>query len=195
MTDRLACESPVSGGGARIARKVAATIPEIVTPRLRLRAPVVEDFATYADIVLGPRGTHLAISTRPDAWLDFAQMVAGWVLRGHGVWTVEPRDGGAPLGFVLLGFDQEDPEPELGYLFTAEAEGRGIASEAAIAARDFAFDELGWTTLTSFVSAGNARSAALAERLGARLDGRVAEPDGEALVYRYAAGQIAEARP
>ncbi|MGR3453942.1 GNAT family N-acetyltransferase [Pseudooceanicola sp.] len=187
---RLPCETAPSGASARLARRVAAGIPELVTERLRLRAPLCEDFAIYAEIVLGPRGKHLGLATREEAWLDFAQMVAGWTLRGHGVWTVEPKDGGEAFGFVLLGFDQEDPEPELGYLFTGRAEGRGIASEAARAARDFAFAELGWKTLTSYVADGNARSAALAERLGGKLDGRLPDAGGDTLVYRYKGGEV-----
>lgn len=186
---RLPCETPASGASARLARRVAAGVPVLVTERLRLRAPMTEDFATYAEIVLGPRGKHIGITSRDVAWLDFAQMVAGWTLRGHGVWTVEPKDGGEALGFVLLGFDQEDPEPELGYLFTGRAEGRGIASEAARAARDWAFAELGWKTLVSYVAEGNTRSAALAQRLGAKEDGRLSDEDGDVIVYRYKAGE------
>lgn len=188
MTARLACETPPSGVAATRARKTAATVPELTTERLRLRAPETADFDTFAEILCGPRGVHIGTYTRETAWLDFAQLVATWLLRGHGLWTVEPRDGGEPLGFVLLGFDQEDPEPELGYMFTARSEGRGIAFEAARAARDFAFDELGWTTLVSFVAEGNTRSAALAQRLGARADGKITDADGAMLVYRYGAG-------
>lgn len=183
---RFACERPASGTGAATARRLASAIPEIVTPRLRLRAPRAEDFAVYADIVLSPRGRFFGIDTREGAWLDFAQMVATWVLRGHGVWTVEPRDGGDPLGFVLLGLEPGDPEPELGYLFTAQAEGRGIATEAAKAARDHAFADLGWRTLASFPDPANLRSVALSERLGGHRDGTIADPSGEALIYRYA---------
>lgn len=186
---RLACETAPSGASARLARRVASGVPVLVTERLRLRAPLSEDFATYAEIVLGPRGKHLDIATREEAWLDFSQMAAGWLLRGHGLWTVEPRDGGAPLGFVLLGFDHEDPEPELGYLFTSRAEGRGIASEAARAARDYAFAELGWTTLTSCVAKGNSRSAALAERLGAKVDATLSAGHEDTVIYRYKAGE------
>ncbi|WP_375688452.1 GNAT family N-acetyltransferase [Pseudooceanicola sp. LIPI14-2-Ac024] len=189
MKTRLPCETPPSGACARLARRVAGQIPVLVTERLRLRGPVVEDFPIFAEVVLGPRGTFLDIDTREDAWLDFAQMVAGWTLRGHGPWTVEPKDGGDPFGFVLLGFDQEDPEPELGYLFTGKAEGRGIAQEAARAARDYAFDELGWKTLTSYVTDGNTRSAALAERLGARAEGHLPAPNADVMVYRYKAGE------
>ena len=46
-------------------------------------------------------------------------------------------------------------------------EGRGIAYEGAIRVREWAFTDLGFTTLTSNIVPGNARSVALAERMGA----------------------------
>ena len=107
--------------------------------------------------------------SREDAWLDFAQMVAGWMLRGHGLWSVERRADGALIGFVPLGFEPGDREPELGFLFLAEAEGQGYAREAAEAARDFAFGaSSAGAPLVSYVAPENLRSIRLAERLGAR---------------------------
>ncbi|MBQ0749084.1 MAG: GNAT family N-acetyltransferase, partial [Roseovarius sp.] len=44
---------------------------------------------------------------------------------------------------------------------------RGIAYEAAARARQYAYEDLGFTTLTSNIVPGNTRSVALAERLGA----------------------------
>lgn len=180
----LPCEIPSRGAAADQARRSAATVPTLTTARLCLRAPRIGDFDTYARIVTGPRGAHLAIADRAEAWRDFAQMTAGWMLRGHGLWSVEDREGSALLGFVLLGFDHEDPEPELGYVFTEEAEGRGLATEAAAAARDFAFGTLGWPSLASFVAPDNRRSRRLAERLGARLEGEIGA-GATTLVYRH----------
>lgn len=176
-------EAAPTGPAAAIAGGVAAAVPELETARLRLRAPRLADFDAYARIAGSERGAFIGgPMTREAAFLDFAEMVAGWMLRGHGLWTVERRDDGALLGFLPLGFETGDPEAELGFLFLAEAEGRGYAREAAEAARGFAFDRLGWTTVVSFIDPGNARSIRLAERLGARLDPQTV--DG-ALVYRH----------
>ena len=183
----LACEIPASGPARALAQTIASAVPVLETGRLRLRAPVTEDFALFHDILRGPRGIHFGKMSREEAWLDFAQMVAGWVLRGHGVWTIEARDNAMVFGFVLLGLDQEDPEPELGYLLSADAEGHGIAFDAARAAMDFAFETLGWSTLVSFVAPENHRSIRLAERLGGQPDTPISDPDsGErTFVYRY----------
>ncbi|KIC41824.1 hypothetical protein RA28_20025 [Ruegeria sp. ANG-S4] len=171
--------------GVELAARVAGTIPTLETERLVLRAPQLSDFDTYAQIVASPRARYLSVMSREDAWYDFAQMVAIWSLRGHGLWSVEAKAGGHLLGFVVLGFEPEDPEPELGFIFTEDGEGHGYAFEAASAARDFAFDQLGWKTLASFVVKGNTRSERLAQRLGATVEREIPEDDGTTLVYRH----------
>ncbi len=73
----------------------------------------------------------------------------------------------------------------MGWVISADAEGSGFAQEAATAVRDYAFGTLRWKTLVSYISPGNARSIALARRLGGIEDGAVARPDPDDLVYRY----------
>jgi RimJ/RimL family protein N-acetyltransferase len=175
--------TPTAGTAAQ-ADRLAALVPVLETGRLRLRAPALADFPAWAEIMTTPRAIHLGgPMTEPEAWDDFCRAVAVWLLRGHGLWTVEPHSGGEPLGFVLIGFEPGDVEPELGWLFRAGAEGRGYAAEAATAARDHAFGRLGLTGLVSYIAPGNDRSIRLAERLGAWPEGQL---DGS-LVYRHPA--------
>jgi RimJ/RimL family protein N-acetyltransferase len=98
---------------------------------------------------------------------------------------VEDRATGAYCGDVGLLHPAHYPEIELGWTLVAEAEGRGIACEAAVAARDWAFGTLGLTTLVSYIGPENARSIRLAERLGAVRDDTAARPEPEDLVYRH----------
>ena len=186
LLGRFACETPPTGAAAAFALSLQTQLPTISTGRLILRAPRVADFDTYAGIVCTERGRYLGgPMTREDAWSDFAAMTAGWLLRGHGLWTVAGTDG--VLGFVLLGFEPGDEEPELGFVFAEAAEGRGVAFEAACAARSHAFADLGWTTVVSYIDAANTRAIALAERMGAVADGTVTDPeDGSSvLVFRH----------
>ncbi|MEM9138761.1 MAG: GNAT family N-acetyltransferase, partial [Pseudomonadota bacterium] len=85
---------------------------------------------------------------------------------------------GRYVGRVGLWFPDGWPEPEIGWSLTAEGEGRGIAHEAALAARAYAYDTLGWTTAISLISPDNVRSIALAERMGC-----TREPDFEHAEY------------
>ncbi|MEY4982233.1 MAG: hypothetical protein RIR62_499, partial [Pseudomonadota bacterium] len=86
-------------------------------------------------------------------------------------------------------FPETWPEREIGWsVWNPAAEGKGFAFEAAGAARDFAYRALGWTTAVSYVAAGNARSRALALRLGAVVDAdapSIGEPP--CLVFRHPA--------
>src|SRR5690606_24162515 len=92
-----------------------------------------------------------------------------------------------PIG--LVGGLQLDnwPEREIAWFLWQGFEGQGYAAEAARAALDHVFDTLGWDTAVSYIGAGNARSIALAERLGARRDPEAATPDPSrpASVWRH----------
>jgi RimJ/RimL family protein N-acetyltransferase len=183
-------ERPAPGPAAAFAAALADRLPVLETARLRLRAPRLGDFDAWAEVLCGPAGPMLGGPFGRDAaFTEFAATVGLWLLRGHGVWTVEPRQGGDPLGFVLIGFEPGDAEPELGYLFRPGAEGRGDATEAAAAARDHAFGALALPSLVSCVASGNVRSGRVAERLGAV---REATPDHTTFLYRH---PRPEARP
>ena len=101
----FACEAPAKGAGAARAAAMAALVPQIETARLTLRAPRAEDFPLYAEILCSDRGRYMGGPfTRDEAWSDFTRIVAAWLLRGHGAWTVEVTEAGRIAGFVLLGF-------------------------------------------------------------------------------------------
>lgn len=173
---------PTPGPAAAFASSLAARLPRLETPRCRLRAPRLDDAPHWIEILGGDAEGHLGGPFDEDeAFTEFAAIVGLWLLRGHGLWTVTDRQD-AVLGFVLLGFEPGDREPELGFLFTRAARGRGLAQEAARAARAHGLGALGLPGLVSYIAPGNAASRRLAERLGARFDGMV---DG-AEIWRYA---------
>jgi len=182
----FACEMASRGVAADIAGQISADVPALKTERLVLRATRIEDFATYAEIVCTDRGVFVGGPySREDGWFDFIQLSSNWMLHGHGGWAVETK-AGALLGFVIIGFEPGDLEPELGFLLTAAAEGKGYANEAAGAALEFATNTLKRDTLVSYIDPKNDRSIALAGRLGAQPDGAI-DADGKiTLIYRYA---------
>ena len=182
-------ETPPTGALAVEVARIAGGLPRIETERLTLRAPRIDDFDAYAGVYLSDRWQHDEPQDRKDAWLDFCQMVACWLLRGTGVLSIERRQDGAHLGFVILNHEYGDPELELGWVLAAEAEGHGYASEAAGALRAHAADKLGLSGLVSYIDRDNARSVRVAERLGARRDIEAeAEIGHGCLVYRHPRG-------
>lgn len=177
-------DTPPVGAAATLAACLSARVPELDTPRLRLRAPRIEDFADYAGIVMSDRAVHVGgPMSRRDAWLDFTQMVAGWLLRGHGLWSIERRSDRALVGFLPLDHEVGDAEPAFGWLLSAAAEGHGYAREAAAAARAYADRCLGLAQLVSQVAPETARSIRIAEAIGAV--GEDMSPGDDMLVFRH----------
>ena len=167
-------------------------VPVLTTERLTLRAPRLADFEPYAAFFASPRSVHEGgPMSRFDSWREFATGIGGWTLRGYGVWSIEDRTSRTYLGETGIFHPDYYPEPELGWTLTPEAEGKGIAREAALAARGWAYGVAGIATLVSYIAPANARSIRLAERLGARPDADAAQPDNDpCLVYRHPAPEV-----
>lgn len=175
----------VTGPAATRAAALAEAVPVLTTDRCRLRAPHLTDYDALNAIMASKRGVHAGGPTTPtETWADFARSTATWLLRGHGMWTVEATDrGGEVAGFVSIGVEPGDMEHELGFLLTEGHEGRGLAEEAATAARHFAWADLRLPTLVSYVSVGNDRAERLMHRMGADRDGVLF--DGSVAVWRH----------
>ncbi len=147
-------------------------IPTVETERLRLRAPELRDFDSYADFYASERSTAVGgPSDRASSFRGFLAIGGHWQIRGFGRWIVADRTTDDALGIVGLYHPDDWPEPEIAWTVFEQAEGRGIALEAALASRAYAYETLGWTTLVSLTAPDNARSIALAERMGATRDG------------------------
>lgn len=179
--------SPV-GPAAGIAGAVSAAVPVLTTARLTLRAPAVSDFPAYRAVFVSGRSRYIGGPfTEEAAFADFCQGIAGWMLRGAGMWTVTLTGNDAPLGWIYLWQETGDPEPELGWILTEAAEGHGYATEAASAALPHAVRLYGANGFVSYIDARNDRSARLALALGAVRD-RAAEAaldDADLHVYRH----------
>ncbi len=127
----------------------------IETERLALRRLTLND----ADLLLGIFSDPVAMryyeSTR-----DFEQTL-GWIRWnlgmyeecGHGMWAAIARDNGRFVGQIGLVVQEVEGEREieLGYLLLRSCWGRGFATEAALACRDFGFRELGRERLVSLI--------------------------------------------
>ena len=64
-------------------------------------------------------------------------------------------------------------EVEIGYLFLRRFWGRGLATEAARAARDHGFNTLGYERLVTLIDPGNLASRRVAEKVGLTLEKEV----------------------
>lgn len=181
-------EAAPTGASAAFAATLRDQLPRLETARLVLRAPEIGDFEPYRQILMSARAIHMdGPLDRRGAWLDFAQCVANWQLRGHGLFVIEEKATGETLGFTLICMEHGDREPELGWFLTEAAEGKGFAFEAAGAVRDWGIRELKLDALVSYIDRVNTRSTRLAAKLGGWPD-EVASADLDedgVVVYRH----------
>ena len=163
------------------------TIPTLETERLVLRAPCESDFeaevaffATDASrFVGGPKKPH-------ETWRLMATIIGHWALRGYGFWGLESKDTGAYLGRVGLWFPHGWLEREIGWTLMPTSTGHGYATEAALAARGYAYDTLGWDTAISQIDPVNEASKAVARRLGSSFEQMYNDPEyGDIEVWRH----------
>jgi RimJ/RimL family protein N-acetyltransferase len=162
---------------------------ELRTPRLLLRHFHSTDFEAYASMCADPEVMrHLnpngEVLSRGDAWRQMAMLVGHWQLRGYGMWAVEELQTQRFVGRVGLHYPEGWPDRELGWTLCRQFWGQGFASEAARAAAEYAFRGLNWPHLISLIAPGNARSVKVAERLGSKPAGTVAERGVVHVVYR-----------
>lgn len=161
-------------------------IPTLHTDRLVLRAPVIGDFAAYRALMASDRAIYMGGPfDERSAWGMFASDVAMWTLFGHGCLMIELAQTGQCVGQVGINHGPLFPEKELGWFLYAGFEGRGYASEAALAVRNWAFGSFGLDTLASYVDENNAASIRVAERLGGVRDDAALRQDPEDIVFRY----------
>lgn len=164
--------------------------PVLTTDRLTLRAPRARDWPAWRDFYMSERSHWFRPGETPDpeaAWRSFATIIGHWVLHGWGMFVMTPKDSDCAMGCVGPWKPEGWPEAEIAWsIWSADTEGKGYVSEAARAAIAHAFTDLGWATAVSYIDPNNARSVALAERLGAQPDPGAAYP-GEApiVVWRH----------
>jgi RimJ/RimL family protein N-acetyltransferase len=173
---------------------MTVTIPTLETGRLILRAPALEDFEALCAFYSSERATF--VGGQMDAekvWRHLAVEIGHWQMLGYGRWTLVEKDSGKTAGIIGLWNPQGWPEPEIGWDLFEGFGGKGYATEAALAARAYAYDVLGWSTAISLVDPQNHASAAVAARMGATLEGTFTHDRfGEVQVWRHLGADAVE---
>lgn len=167
----------------------AMNVPVLETQRLILRAPCEDDLEAEADFFTSESSHFIGgPKSRNDTWRALACMIGHWHMRGYGFWSLDDKHSGAFLGRVGLWFPYGWTEQEIGWMLLEHATGKGYATEAAIAARAYAYDILNWDTAISLIDPANAGSMAVAKRLGATFDYAYQHPEyGSMHVWRHLA--------
>lgn len=98
------------------------------------------------------------------------RLAAGYRQHGFGLWLVEAKGEGVPVGMCGLLKRQELNVVEVGYAFLPSFRGRGYAYEAAAAAARYAREVLGQPRLYAIVNPDNAVSIRVLEKLGMKFE-------------------------
>jgi RimJ/RimL family protein N-acetyltransferase len=145
----------------------------IETERLVLRQLTPEDVDGLLEVFADPIAMWAYPSTKDrsqtEAWVAWA--IESYQKNGWGLWAVVRRADGRLLGDCGPMLEPVDGVlvRELGYHIVRAEWGRGYATEAAIACRDWFFTNTSHDRLVSIVWPPNTASRRVAERVHARM--------------------------
>ena len=164
------------------------------TKRLNLREFTLDDAPFILELLNDP-GWIRNIGDRNLRTVDDARHylqnvpIPMYAKLGFGLWLVERRSDGAPLGMCGLLKRDSLEHVDIGFALLERYRGQGYAFEAASASRDYAFETLGLDRIVAIVSPGNAESVGLLERLGFSGEGLIPSPGNAQGVLLFSAGR------
>ncbi|MEL6402514.1 MAG: GNAT family N-acetyltransferase [Cyanobacteria bacterium J06626_4] len=143
------------------------------TKRLILREMALHDMDDLLEVLSDPE----AMKFYPQPF--DRQMTQTWIERnvqryaqyGFGLWALILKQTGKLIGDCGLVVQEVDgvEEVEIGYHICRDLWGKGLATEAAQACRDYGFTQLGFDKLISLVNPANIASCRVAEKNGMSL--------------------------
>lgn len=148
------------------------TVPELLTPRLRLRGFEATDAEAMRRVMAEEGVLRYFPSTEPPS-LERVEGMIGWLQshwqqRGYGDWAVELRATGELMGRCGLLYIQDTAETEIDFLLGKPFWGQGFATEAAKAALQYGLEEHKFPTIVGIVHPENLASRRVLEKLGMR---------------------------
>jgi RimJ/RimL family protein N-acetyltransferase len=172
----------------------------IETERLLVRPLRLEDAPDLAAAYADPETVRYLGDGSTATLAEVEERIAFWLTRwdanGLGLCALERREDGRVLGRAgFLVWDRrtwqsssyaeagDAAETELGWTLAREHWGHGYATEAALAARDWAYEERGVERIISLIAPDNARSIRVAEKLGAAPEETISTFHGPATVW------------
>lgn len=148
---------------------------EIFTERLHMRKLISSDLDNYYEIMKKDEvGKWLATSrgkTYDETRLMIERFSKHWDERGYGTWAVVDRQSEELLGHCGLNFLVSTSEVEVLYAFDPKFWGNGYASEAAIAALQYAFTKTSLNRIIAIAWPHNYRSRRVMEKAGLKFIG------------------------
>ncbi|MGH6754735.1 MAG: GNAT family N-acetyltransferase [Bradyrhizobium sp.] len=154
--------------------------PLLLTERLSLRAPVMDDCGAFHELLMLPEVTRFsdcpdmpkkAQTDRSMRWMSEAYT------KGKGcAWIIEDRVSGRTLGAIRFNrIDRHWKWAEVGYEIHPSVWGKGLMTEAVKAVTTCGFDHFSLNRIESWTLPGNAASERVLEKAGFRYEGTLCQ--------------------
>lgn len=172
---------PLSPRSQAIADFIAALdgFPLLQGPRVRLRGPRADDaaalFAIFGDVRVARYWSRPPMQDIGEARERIAQIQASMDERKLINWAIADETDALVGTCTLFAFDPAHRRAEIGYALHPDHWGRGLASEAATLALDWAVGTVGFHRIDASIDPDNLASRALLHRLGFVTEGRQRE--------------------
>jgi RimJ/RimL family protein N-acetyltransferase len=148
------------------------------TQRLRLRQFNADD-AGFIVKLLNTKGwldfigdKYVHNEDQAVAYLDSGP-ISSYKKHGFGVLLVELKEGAVPIGMCGLLKRDSLPDPDIGFAFLPEYEGKGYALESAMATLRYASENLQIVKISAITKADNRKSIRLLQGLGFRFISKI----------------------
>ncbi|HEX9773268.1 MAG TPA: GNAT family N-acetyltransferase [Steroidobacteraceae bacterium] len=162
----------------------------LATERLNLRHLTTDDDAFVLELVndpsfirnIGDRGVRNLADARQYV---LNGPVASYEKFGFGMYLVELKESGVPIG--MCGFVKRDwlAEVDIGFAFLPQFWSKGYALESAAATKAYGREVLGLERIVAITSPDNVDSIRLLEKIGLRFDGMVRPANEESDVRLF----------
>lgn len=142
----------------------------IETPRLILRPPQAEDLDGFCAMMADEASARFIGGVQPPevVWRTLCVLAGAWTINGFSMFSVIERESGRWIGWLGPWQPLGWPGTEIAWGLLPSAQGKGLATEGAGAAIDYAVDILGWQEIIHTIDPANASSIKFAQRLGSR---------------------------
>lgn len=165
---------------------------QIETQRLILREFQQEDLRALAPILADPQ----VMKFSPTGVLSISQtqakiqsFMASYQKFGFGKWAVTLKESGELIGYCGIAVEQIDgkDEPEIGYRLNSRFWGQGLATEAAVGAVGYGFEQFKLPYILGIVEQANTASVRVLEKLGMQYQGRTIFHERDMDIYQIEA--------
>ncbi|MBE9035307.1 GNAT family N-acetyltransferase [aff. Roholtiella sp. LEGE 12411] len=140
---------------------------DIETPRLQLRQFILDDFDNlfrlYSDAEVMK---YLSLRTREQTQASLHKHIQHWQQHNFGMWAVIHKDSSKLIGRCGLGFLENTPEVELGYVFDKSYWNMGLGTEASQATLQYGFKELKLERIVAIAKPDNIASVRVIQKIG-----------------------------